>query len=491
MSNFNNKRNFNGYATKQYGNDDNKNSHDDSKPHYSSNKPRHFNGDSNGKPWNNDSKQFNKPRQYNNESNNTYKPKQFNDNGSNGGQFNNYKSRQFNDNGNSLNNKPKQYNDNWSNDKQSNNKPKQYNETNDKQWNQKPRQDNSTQKDDELLNDMATKKRLLEYIYNTIDLSQYKYKLMEYEIELPLINEKKYYVSPNYNGIHGLLVFIKIKDKFMSFIVDRKTLTYNANQIDYDKVKIIPIYIRLTEEIYNGTIIDGVLLYNNINRMKHFVVNDIYYFRGKNLSSDKITNKMLNIGTYLETIKEDIIMNNITLIVNKLYELADIKQLVNSYIPKSKYNKSIKGLAFYSEYSGVKLLFLYNNGSHDNENDNQVNDDKNTVQKEKTIIIVNKDVQVTTFKMKKTEIVDVYNLYLGEKLSDNGKKLFKYKKIGLAYIPTKECSAYCKNLFGVNDDSILIDCKYDTEKERWVPFKLVTDKKRPDLVNQISNQEKQ
>lgn len=364
----------------------------------------------------------------------------------------------------------------------------------------------------------VTKKQLLEYIYKTIELSNYKYKLLEYEYDLPLIKERQYYVSPNYNGIHSLLVFVKINEKFLSFIIDRKTLTYNINQIDYEKVKIIPIQCRLDESIYNGSIFDGVLLYNNIDGLKHFVINDIYYFRGKNITDDKITNKMLNISTYLETINvSDTSLNNIVFIVNKLYPLNEIQQLVNVYIPKSKYNKSIKGIAFYPEFSGIKLIYLYNNCSHEkieesNNNNNQTseksnhsnNNHQNSIatmnipgkmevtsiiksMKESKLNVSGGENIYITFKMKKTNIVDVYNLYLGHKVISDGKKLFMYKKIDIAYIPTKECSYFCKKSFDdSNSDELIVKCKYDVDKNRWIPDEL-SDSKRPDTVDKLKS----
>jgi hypothetical protein len=204
--------------------------------------------------------------------------------------------------------------------------------------------------------DLETKRQVLEYVYRAIDLGQYKYYLLKYECELSQLKEKSAYVSPNYNGLNSLLVFIKIKNRYLSYIIDRKTLTYNINQIDYNTVKIIPIQYRLEESIYNGSIFDGVLLYNNIDGLKHFVINDVYYLKGKRLVDDKLSNKMFNISAYLDTITDDKRTNNIVFIVNKLYELNTINQLINVYIPKSKYNKSIKGVAFYQEYSGTKLI---------------------------------------------------------------------------------------------------------------------------------------
>ena len=348
--------------------------------------------------------------------------------------------------------------------------------------------------DNSYLENYQMKEQIIEYLYSTVELSNYKYKLIEYEYDLPLLKEKLYYVSPNYNGIHSLLVFKKIKDKYFSFLIDRKTLTYNINQIDYEKVKIIPIYVHLDESIYNGTIIDGVLLYNNINGMKNFVINDIYYFRGADMTTDKITNKILHISTYLEKMNYNHEDSNIIFIINKLYPLNEIQQLVNIYIPKSKYNKSIKGLSFYSEFSGTKLIYLYNNCSHEKVESSPEMEIKSNSPEKKTIkvtspkALIPSDTQILTFKMKKTDIIDVYNLFLGEKVIENKKKILKYKKIGIASIPTKECSFFCKEIFNqISEDNVLMDCKYDESKNKWIPINLATNKKRADLIDKLES----
>ncbi|QKF93839.1 adenylation domain of GTP-dependent mRNA capping enzyme [Fadolivirus algeromassiliense] len=416
-------------------------------------------------------------------------------NQNNNGRYNNQNNNgRYNNQNNGYNNQNRSYQKfNDVND----NRQNKYNQnsTNSNTINDKFTEHVNHDNDNDYLDNDNIKHLLLTYIYDTIELSNYKYKLLEYEFDLPLLKEKKYYISPNYNGIQSLLVFIKIKDKFLSFIVDRKTLTYNINQIDYNKVKIIPVHYRLDESIYNGTILDGVLLYNNIDGMKHFVVNDIYYFRGKDTTADKITNKMLSFTTYLETIKEDQNMNNLIFIPNKLYELKEIQQLSNVYIPKSKYNKSIKGISFYPEFSGMKLLYLYNNCSQDNKQEDQPqkNTQKDQVSEtpkeiRQSNIVVSNDNLTAIFKMKKTDTVDVYNLYIGEKSIEGDKKLFKYKKIDIAYVPTKECSYFCKDAMSKSsNDGILVDCKYDNTKGKWIPYKIITDKKRPDTIDKIEH----
>src|SRR5437870_4652311 len=54
------------------------------------------------------------------------------------------------------------------------------------------------------------KSELINYVYNQIDISKYKYTLVLDETHIDSLMYYKYYVSPNYNGINGLLVFVKI-----------------------------------------------------------------------------------------------------------------------------------------------------------------------------------------------------------------------------------------------------------------------------------------
>ncbi len=412
--------------------------------------------------------------------------------------------------------------------------------------------------DNDYLSSNAVKKVILEYIYNTIDLSSYKYKILEYEYDLPLLKEKPLSICCNYNGTHSLLVFIKIKEKYLSFIIDRKTLTYNLNQIDYDKVKIIPIYVRLDESIYKGTVIDGVLLFNQTLHQKHFVINDIYCFRGANLSHDKIHNKIMNVAAYLESVSLNKSMNNLELVINKSFSLSEIKTMVQTYIPNNIHHKSIKGLAFYPEYSGMKYLYLFNNAmvdsnskpddsakfiqsnksdrldqsnksdrldqSHKSDRNNHVRSDRNYNQQsydkdnntksndntnntnsrvhsvqskfitqniptesiESTIIENNKDYvnKEVIFLLKKTDTVDVYNLYLSQSIAE---KKLKLKKIDVACIPTILVSQMWRNIFKERTkDCVLAKCKYDLAKSKWVPFELIDNVKFPDFIEVLN-----
>jgi hypothetical protein len=392
---------------------------------------------------------------------------------------------------NNQNNQNNRNNKIWNNRNLQNNH--KYNDINDANnnnphiYNNRCLGDNNDDVQNNYLDQQHVKQQLVNFIYNTITISKFKYSLIAYENDLDMLAKTDYFVSPNYNGINSLLIFVKLRNNYYSFTIDRRTLTYNPSQLDLNSIKIIPINIRLDESIYNGTIIDGVVLYNN-SRNKTFVINDIYVFRGQCLTDDKINDKMLNISMYLQAnLTKDKFLKNITFVINKLYEPKDIQHLVNIYIPKSKYKNSIKGLAFYPTISGTKLIYLFNNCSN-------ITPKKSLHDKTRKKIITirpsgfnNTDGITAIFRIKKTKTPDVYHLYLSKKMIKNGKKIIKFKKYGIAYIPTFNVSYFCKDLFNsIDDNATLVKCKYSCEKNKWIPFEHTKDKKIPDNIKNVN-----
>ena len=70
--------------------------------------------------------------------------------------------------------------------------------------------------------------------------------------------------------------------------------------------------------------------------------------------------------------------------------------------------------------------------------------------------------------MKKTSIHDVYKLYGIFVNKQGNNNIYIKKKIGYAYIPTYTLSIKCK-LYFLNRESIIMSCKFNTSKNKWIP----------------------
>jgi hypothetical protein len=205
-------------------------------------------------------------------------------------------------------------------------------------------------------------KQILDYVYKT-DISKFKYKLLQYETDLQQLVLQKFYVGANFTGSNCLLIFTKINDKYCSYLIDRKTLSYTYDKIDMQKVKITKINIKLEPSIYMGTIMDGV--YITTRDEKVFIINDIYSFRGDDFTNTQINSKLLTVVGYLNSnySKPDK-TDDIKLSVNKLYPLEKTEHLMNNIIPNKK-DIVAKGVCFYPEISNVKYIYLFNNDNGD------------------------------------------------------------------------------------------------------------------------------
>lgn len=327
------------------------------------------------------------------------------------------------------------------------------------------------------ITDLVRKTLLVDYIYKTVvNMGRYKYKILEFEEDLSYLSQSNCNVSPNYVGIQSFLVFIRIDKVNYSYFVEKQKLPYFRAKVDINLINITSLELGLSDDIYNGTIIDGVMLYNNAK----FIINDIFCFKGQSLLNDKIKYKLINISKYLEPFNTPL-----ELVVNKLYELKNISNVVSTIIPASKLSNCIKGLTFYSDYSGMKLIYLYNNCSKDTVIKEPTNSSfvKNDDAENINIVCKIKDNHVANVRMKSMGIIDVYQLSLGIIIDKNDKKFIMYKPIGIAYIPTIECSVLCKTTCNT-EQPVIMECRFIEETNKWVPVKLSSNTK-PDMYNDI------
>jgi hypothetical protein len=89
------------------------------------------------------------------------------------------------------------------------------------------------------------------------------------------------------------------------------------------------------------------------------------------------------------------------------------------------------------------------------------------------------------FEMKKTDMIDVYNLNIVEPTIKEGKTLLKRVKIGLAYVSGLERSKWCQRVIEENNGSVLVNCKFHDEKQKWEPISVADEAKKPSLSTEF------
>ncbi len=355
--------------------------------------------------------------------------------------------------------------------------------------------------------------QLIKYIYSTIDISKFKYEMIEYETDMSKFISGKYSLSGNFSGKNCFLVFTKLKSKFYSFLVDRKQLSYTFNKVNMDNVTILRCNAEVESSIYNGSIFDGTYIKKGDEHI--FVITDIYSFKGSDYTNLNLDMKLLEITHYLESINSQIASQlnkesnnriNLELTVNKLYSLDQTKHFVNTIIP-SYTDIQVRGLCFYPEKSGTKLIFMfsngetkapanipYNNSNNSNNNSNgsmhgatQSDDSKKTRRLVKQVYMSSSDKPIhAILEMKLTDIVDIYNLFAVEKITDSGTVKLKKCKMDIAYISGIEKSAWCRDIINKSPKgSVFVKCIWRNDKKKWEPLEVNTQVKLPSLMDDI------
>lgn len=329
--------------------------------------------------------------------------------------------------------------------------------------------------------DEQKKIHVLNYVYSAIEIARFKYKILEYENDLTLLNNK-HYVSANFNGTNSLLVFNKYKNKNYSVLIERKTLSYNPSQVNPQSVKMTDLCIKFDDSIYNGTIMDGTYVLNKRSGNNVFIITDIYVFRGQSLINDNIKHKIQNISAYIDSnLKKDPVAEKVMLTMNKLYDTHEILKLRDD-ISKSK-GFDIKGFVFYPEKSGTRLIFLDNKLP-------PLQKDQPLVEKKQIKYMAKDSTPIyATLEIRKTEQPDVYHVLCAEKDVQFGRNVIKIKKLGIAFIPDNKTSTYCTKTFAnkVNGKA-LMKCEFNGEKNKWVPLSEDTNAKLPDLLESIEKE---
>lgn len=322
---------------------------------------------------------------------------------------------------------------------------------------------------DGFLLDYDTKQKVIDWLYSKLDLSKYRYNMLNNISKLKFLHDNEHYVSPNFKGYNYLLIMVKINDKNLCIAIDRKKLSYHKNQLDMKTIQIIQININTTEIMFNGTIYDGKIIKSNNQYV--YLIQDCFYLMGSKMIDIEMNEKMNKLDIILKNnFKKDktSYCTNFEFKLNKLYNYKELEELINNL---SKLSVETNGLLFYPNLSGVNVLYL------DIKKSDKVEiDSKNCEIIEQTSynIIHNfvdflksrkysyeSNGKYKTFWLSRTIVPDVYDL------SDNDFG----EKIGIALIPNLKISQMCDDI--IKENSVRFNCIFSTKFKKWIPLNTI------------------
>jgi hypothetical protein len=384
-----------------------------------------------------------------------------------------------------------------------------------------------------------TNRDLIKYIYSTLDISQFKFDILRYEQQLSKFVTGKYFVSPNYQGKNCLLVFTKLKAKYYSFLIDRRQLSYSMDKVNFDEVYIHHCNIDVDLSIYGGSVFDGV--YVRKGNQHEFIITDVYMFKGADYTGNKLNHKMFELEMYLNNINAQTrqvrdrinAKTNLELKINKLHDIMDIRKFVDTDIKIYEKDYQVKGVCFYPEISGMKLIHLFdtphdddqqrftrhrsvdnmdtqdkigNQGSYQHkpskspdskyvrdDSDNHSSPRNNDVSMKKAKGLVKKvyvaktnDPVYAVLEMIATKTSDNYKMFAFEQIKSGSSTKLKKCQMDIAYIPDIKKSKWCRDIItNSHRGSVFVKCIWRDEKRKWEPLELKDDVKLPSLMDDI------
>lgn len=319
--------------------------------------------------------------------------------------------------------------------------------------------------DASLIIDSQEKKSIIDYLFNTLDLSKYRFNILNNLQRLKFLKQNQHYVAPNFRGYSYLLIFKKIKGVKYAVAIDRRKLKYQRSQVDINKVFIVNLKMKTTESIFRGTIFDGKLI--NSNNKYIFLIQDCYHLMGNNFLSTELDQKMQLLDNLLNNQFTKSKSDNFIFKINKLYSYNDLPNLINTVMKNCSI--TCQGLIFFPKFSGITIIYL------EKRNDEIPKDKIRIVEAKSYDMIVQleeflksrnysyeKNSKKKKFWLKPTEITDVYNLY-----DEN-----TFEKVDIAHIPNLKTSHLCYQETK-DGEKKKFNCIYFNKFKKWIPLNLV------------------
>lgn len=315
-----------------------------------------------------------------------------------------------------------------------------------------------------LITDFAVKQKVVDYLYNSLNLSKHRFIMLNNVSKLEFLKENEHYVSPSFKGFNYFLIFIMIEGKKYCVAIDRRKLSYHKDQLDLKTVFMVRIVVKVNDSLFSGTIFDGKMIESNKKFI--FLIQDCFYLMGKKILDMEMESKMAHLDSILKTHFSDVsICNNFTFKLNKLCKYDGIEKLIKEVIPNC--NIPCHGLVFFPTLSGISII-------HIEKKNDKVDIDTNQTQvvESKTYDLIynfvdylktrtysyEKGSKTRKLWLSKSNIPDVYNI--SEKENS--------ERMDIAHIPNIKISHLCNEKV-LEDKPARFNCVYHTKFKKWIP----------------------
>ena len=309
------------------------------------------------------------------------------------------------------------------------------------------------------INDLNIKNKIIDFLFDSVDISKFRYVMLNNLQKLNYLKKNGHYVSPNYKGFNYFLLFTIINNNHYCVVIDKKKLSYHKNQIDVKSIPIIKIKILTSKAIFNGSIFDCKLIRKKNNFI--MLIKDCFLLMGNCILDMEMKNKMKHIDNIIKNQFNHNPSQNFKILLNKLFEYNDLKKLIKEIIPKCDFPS--QGVVFFPKFSGITIIHVEKKIEKINITTNVKNDSYHMIYnlvnflKSRTYSY-EQDGKKKKMYLKKTEITDVYDVV--EKI--NGERL------GIAHIPNLKISHMCQNL--INDKPVQFNCIFNNKYKKWIPL---------------------
>ena len=332
--------------------------------------------------------------------------------------------------------------------------------------------------------------------------------------------QSKYYSflnKKNLNSLQNYKFFVLLKSFGKNYIL----FLTNINQRNYcifinKKNNVMNIVnINFSEELFNGTLLDGEIVKNENNKYI-FLINDIPYYKGKSQITKNFEERNILIDDILEN--EYVSDEELYIVKKKYFNFNEINDLVENYSKILSYKSS--GLLFKNNSNfGDNYLFSFPECRSDSKilkTGVTIDNQKVVIEEEHKIISpknsktdlasmvddselfgdvenvdsVDIDKETCEFMINPTSLPDIYELYCYS--SNNNIEKYSY-----ASVPDIDTSNYLKSIINFDNlnenvltkikknNATFVECKYHKIFKKWIPFKEAKTMDNITVINQV------